>query len=54
MLEAKVDSNAHKLSRLLKLSSGMFKKDPEKNKKWWDLLGAEELESKHVAKKMAN
>ena len=51
-LEALVDGNAHKLSRILKLSTEKFEADPENGKKWWNILGVEEPDSRHVAKRL--
>ena len=51
-LEAKVDRSAHKLSRILTLSSERFRGDAEKNKKWWDLLEVDEPTSQHVVKRL--
>ena len=52
-LEAKVDRNAYKLSRILRLSSEGFRRDAEKDKKWWDLLEFDEPKSQHVVKRLS-
>ena len=52
-LEAKVDRNAYKLSRRLRLSSEGFRRDAEKDKKWWDLLEFDEPKSQHVVKRLS-
>ena len=49
-----VDGNAHKVTRILKLSSEQFKVDPEKGKSWWRLFGVAEPTSRHVAKRMSS